>query len=717
MSLIWKLNGSTLESLGLTLAGGTFVANGVSSMAFTRDTTIQAAETLAYRAAAVLTYQTGAGSPVKFFQGIVTSIPKYGSPEEEGHEYIISDAWADLDQTPYQEPWGFGVVVDEEENAHVRSDIQVPRAVFGMSSAGTRISVGEVITNAITYAASVGIAIQAGSIPTGEIPLPAEVSNITIAEIIRMALLFHPDWQPWIDHTTTPPTFHVTPAASATAVDFEVGAADDVQDIRITERADLIPAAVRVVYEYAGEANVDGDPEIFRRAIVDKYPTTGPDAGPQVICASVPLAGLNMQAQKTRIYALTIATEANKSTDAAKRWIKNKYLHLRNVPNEEITISAVERELIEEPGDQAPLINPRATRLTSPDPDKYPRELIRGAIEDHMRVRVSKMVVKPTVVAAAGASAETIAAIAQGTPECQIVATNARTKIYYGPSQWPAPESVPAGIAESAYNAIVAGNRWQGSCTTAAEDVQVARLIGKKLNISGTGNSAYETMNALIHAVTWDLVTGRSTVEFGPAPYLAIQDFLELQRMFRTLPVTWFSADERTSEKYGSEDEPSARGDTVGPYHTPDNIFAPGGGGGSLAGAFFTLYQDDEGDTYLQGGIISGSHGGTATLADYKVLDATTGVVTLGGKILWAEATCTATAADGILLPGLSVTAGAYGTPATTVPANDAITYDSRTGRKLYYELGRWTDATFLPAGVGSLATQACLGNWILVRA
>jgi hypothetical protein len=343
--------------------------------------------------------------------------------------------------------------------------------------------------------------------------------------------------------------------------------------------------------------------------------------------------------------------------------------------------------------------------------------LVRGSIEDWMRVRVGKMKIAPTITAAAGASPATILALAKGTPPFSVVATNARNKIYHGPTQWTPPEEVPTGIAQSVYESILAGVRFQGSVTLVADDIPLTPMVGRKLNLTGSAISAWTTMSAPIHSVTWDVDLGTVTLAFGPVPYLAPTDFLELQRILRSLPVRWWSSAERSGDKIGSEETPSAAGDTVGAFDLPETLFEPGGGSGSLNGSFYTMYEDGDGDTYLQGGTVAGGHGGSETLADYKVLDATTGVGTLSGKILWAEVTVSATNSDGILLPGLSVTAAAYGTPGTAVPDNEVITAASPTGKKLYYELGRWTDTTFLPAGVGGLATQACLGNWNLVRA
>jgi hypothetical protein len=143
----------------------------------------------------------------------------------------------------------------------------------------------------------------------------------------------------------------------------------------------------------------------------------------------------------------------------------------------------------------------------------------------------------------------------------------------------------------------------------------------------------------------------------------------------------------------------------------------PGGTGGTAGevGAFFTLYQDSGGDTYLQCGTVTGGNGGSESIADEKVLDATTGVGTNSGKILCLTVTCTATIDSGIMLPGCEVTAAVIG-PVTSVPANHTFTVAAASG-DLHLEIGRWNDTEFLPAGPpGNVHAAGCIGNFALSR-
>lgn len=139
-----------------------------------------------------------------------------------------------------------------------------------------------------------------------------------------------------------------------------------------------------------------------------------------------------------------------------------------------------------------------------------------------------------------------------------------------------------------------------------------------------------------------------------------------------------------------------------------------GGGTGGLAGAFWTQYVDELGDTYLQGGSVTGGNGGSHSFEDYKVSDADTGLEKVAGTILYVEVACEATVSDGIMLPGCAVaaTGSDWGTHATDLPANDAFTAAYPTG-SIYREIGRWSETAFLPSGSpGNLLADGCIGNF-----
>jgi hypothetical protein len=143
--------------------------------------------------------------------------------------------------------------------------------------------------------------------------------------------------------------------------------------------------------------------------------------------------------------------------------------------------------------------------------------------------------------------------------------------------------------------------------------------------------------------------------------------------------------------------------------------FPPAAAAAAEEGAFFSRYANEDGDTFLQGGTVTGGNGGSETVPDYKVSDADTGLVQGLGTILYLEASCEATVADGVMLPGCRLNNASLET-GPSVPPNHTFTTTSKTG-KIYREIGRWEAGAFRPAGPpGDFLASGCLGNFNLWR-
>jgi hypothetical protein len=561
MSLLWKINGDALADLGLELTGGSFRTHGVSTVSLKRASDFDAAELtdLEYGDVAVLTYDAGVGD-VTFFSGKVSSVPKYGSGGREGQTLEIEDAWAELERTIYQEAWA--IPGDP-------ATVMLPRAIFGVDDAGTRITAGAMIAQVVT-AAGLDLAVDVDV--TGELPVPSEIVNQTCAEIILQCLRLHPDWIPYIDHSTSPdPTFRVIALSAASETSISVAGAGGVSAFNIVHRQDLLPECVRIVYESSDE--VDG--EVYRKTYVDEYPTSGvATSGPKVMQAFIPLQGSHTQIQKSRIQTRTIPTDDTHAD--AKSWLKLHFPQIAGIDDTHFDVTQFDLQLIDDDSEAFPdPVNPEAVRIAVTTVADLPRELVRGSIEDWMRVKVGRISVLAEIMTNGSTTAAEKALMGWLGP-IEITATNATTKLYKGRSGWTPGDEVPTGIAQETYEAIHAAMPYQGSVTVAGEDLPTTVFPGKKLNLTG-GVTAWATMAAPIHSTQWDVEGGTFTVSFGPPAYLAPQDFIELQRMLRSRPATWMSADERAADTHGSAGSASAAGDTVAGFDQPGGTAGPAG--------------------------------------------------------------------------------------------------------------------------------------------
>ncbi|HUD46113.1 MAG TPA: hypothetical protein VMR33_04750 [Candidatus Baltobacteraceae bacterium] len=92
-------------------------------------------------------------------------------------------------------------------------------------------------------------------------------------------------------------------------------------------------------------------------------------------------------------------------------------------------------------------------------------------------------------------------------------------------------EIVPYGLAGYIYN-IESIPQYEGTFTIQETEITDQCPMGNNLNLTG-GLAEWETMNACVQSVAYNLVSGRTTLAFGPAEHLGARDFVERLRVNR----------------------------------------------------------------------------------------------------------------------------------------------------------------------------------------
>lgn len=692
----WTITAGTVTkspaAWGMEIVGGEFRSGAASSVTLRAAVDFDSEPLIGHGENVVIGRN---GSP--FFRGKVRAVPRSASKSDEAQEFVVEDGWADLERTTYQEEWAAG-----------SGSLLLPFAVLGIDDAGDRIDVGAQIAEVINFASGNGVALTCGTMPAGMNLWPSQVTGITCAEAIRTSLRLHPDWIPWIDHTTDPPTFNVTPRASAAAVTVPITACNP---IRITEITDRIPDVVRLVFTTA--TVIDG--EIYRDGVIQKFPTSGADAGPGVLTTVIELAGGQMQIQKQQIQTRTIPAEDDHT--AAASYLLEKFPQIAEIPTGHFTVTKWKTKALTEDVDKLPdPINPEAHRLTSTSLTDLPRELVRGTVHEWMRKKVGRVRVAMKITPTDSATTEERELLKQLPNAFSVVATDATTKIYKGVSQWTPPETAPDGIAQKYHETISNGCRHQGSIEVGG-DVGDINFPGGKLNLSG-GISTWATMDAPIHLVQWDLKTGRTTVTFGPNADYSPQDFVEYLRLLAARPVNWWSKDERGSNKLGAEKKPSAKGDTCTSFDRPETIteFATGGAAGDTCAFGEVIDTTDPPGKAIRGGLF------TCGDKNFNVADKTFSTATDGDWLVQITLTGVTPAHDDdseIFLPGITT---ATGTPAWDTKTNgEGVNYDDTTNPAtpggtgtLVVPIGRLQVIDGVPSfaatGCGAITAQQCAG-------
>jgi hypothetical protein len=613
MSVEWTITAPSvpgafpLSDYGLSVPQVAFKAMGVSTARMAATRHYDSEEAWWAYDQLVTIYRDGA----PYFTGRVGENPDSADASTEGRMLFLSDAWADLQEVIYREPWGVG-----------SGSFLYPRCVLGMNAAGERIDNGAQIGEVIDYLITQGAAIQKGDIADGFTLWPSEARNADCESIILGELQFNPDWLAWLDHTTVPPTFHALPKADLDPLTIDI-ADENVASHEFAEVKRTVPLGVSIIYDSA--ATIDG--EVFRQSYVDE---AGVTTGRRVIRAMIDLEGMDVQYQKSRVETRTLPTNAATMT----AWMKLKYPELLDVPDGAFDWSGTELALAPE-GAQPDPVNPKAQRIAKESASDLPRELVRGAIEDWMRVKVGRVMVKWKLKATNAATDENkklmdpFLTFRDGMVEADekpklisVTATSAVTKLYKGVSSFTAGEGRPEGLAAAIF-AAATEQQWEGGVTTVDIDVPAESHVGKRLTLVDGETTLLE--GAVIHAASADIEEGALSVSFGPMPYLSAGDFLDLQRILNRRQVRWFSTEERTSNTLGAPTSGSSKGDNVGPFDQPDTITPPGGSGGETLLRQWKASPGAEALTIdCKGGTLTSQAGfAPVTVADVTALSAT----------------------------------------------------------------------------------------------
>ena len=416
------------------------------------------------------------------FQGKITNDQPDAEADDESIPYQASDAWWDFEGEVYRQSRKIALL---DGMLH---DALYGRALLGRAAGGTRLSAAQIISAAVAYGAAIGIQIQSGTIDAPVTPPWFEVVAQTLAEIVRVALLFQPDAVPWIDHTTTPPTLHVTRRASMTA---ETLAYAGLGKCRVRAFPEQQISGCEITYELS---NARG-----RTVSVDSAGSTT-----ALRCArfTIPLeflSGSTGPVEEIKVVALGDYT--------ALSWWQTMFPWLPD--DAEIT---------------------EATIMPTPA-DGFDKILVSGQITSWMQDELDLDAGEYTVSCNAGATVDGRTFV-EKTLQRRFKLTNAVSKRYIGRFQQSWTEPVPTGVA-AAFYAAMSALQYGGTVRIEEEECTAGRtLMGKALNVSGA-RAAWATMRAAVIGVDEDFDAGSTQVTLGPARHLAPQDMVDLLRASR----------------------------------------------------------------------------------------------------------------------------------------------------------------------------------------
>lgn len=435
------------------------------------------------------------------FVGRVRSIPVQGTPQGEFQHYEVAGPWEWLEKIVYQQNWRMYNVVGGVLDAVPKS-----RVILCQDADGTPITNGTQIEAAIDYAISRGAPIAEPAVgdidPALYLPWDEQV-DLSCADVIIRMLRWCPDVACWFDYTGETPRFKANRIANATELSLAIaGGTDGVQSVRITPRYDLQVPGVVVKIERTDEI----DNQALETVEVQE---AGDTDDPECLITTMELAGMRESVMRQEI-----VTEDWPDPLTDKAWWKAHCKALEDVPDADITIADVTRT-----GTMA------LPRILAEGGGTI-QEWMDGIETEEETVTAANVTIKVRDGYDAQVREEKRIPLS-----VTVTATNAETKRYSALGSAEQPEPSPAGLAAALY---AAWNRLQydGDVTIAQEECSVAVCPGYKLNLTG-GRSEWASMNALVQAVTEQIDTGTTTIQFGPARHLGPDELRQLLVGFR----------------------------------------------------------------------------------------------------------------------------------------------------------------------------------------
>jgi hypothetical protein len=467
------------------------------------------------------------------FRGIVTEIPRDSDPENESLDYEVSDPWYWLENTVFQQQtlaWN-GSAFAPYDTSHILIPYQRGPSAWTVLSAEAQIReacrwVIEEITPPCPMQIGT-IEIDPDSYDGGTVPLDEE-RDVLCSQVVTKMLRWAPDAVPWIDHTTGPPTLHCRRWSTLPSVSLALFNGVTVSSA-ITPLYRLQLPGVLLRFEQMNVVTVDGNEKSTLSLSEQKYPpaTTGRELG--CLIQTIDLVGSRGVVSSADIAVLPI--KADSATAAEKvLWWQQRVNWMQDPRVSDIVISEVTSESDDDLGLPNELdecqIPPwlEYDAAANPDGVKSERVVFKARVTYKKWKDDAKTVLEFDTTATSTPNYITV----------EINSTNAITKLYSVGETIQQQELEPPGLARFIYDGLGILH-YQGAITITRAEIAEEVNLGQRINLTG-GRIEWQTMNAMVVAITDDFGTGTTTVEFGPPSFLGAQEMIDFLRTnrFRT---------------------------------------------------------------------------------------------------------------------------------------------------------------------------------------
>ena len=492
----------------------------------------------------------------------------------------------------------------------------IGRLILGLDVSGAFITAGAVITEMLQYvldsftANGLEPAFQIGAIDPGYLIPLDEVKDVTCTEVFRKMARWMPDCMQWFDYTTTPPTIHFRLGGSGGTATLTVGKPPLVSLGEIKPLNDLVAPAVVIHYELT--TTVNGAASLTLLTDAAPAGATGREFGTVVL--TIPVRGQSSTSVQQRINTTAIKDQVGASGLVA--YLAGRCAALgadvndSNITADGITITSCTRGLAD---DTAEKYDPDTGEYAADADydDSLGFELVDGAFTDWMvknyalKKQVHRIIFEWTADSGSD-DAPNVSGTKKGAFD--LVATNASGQVYTAMTNYNQGDTVPAGLAAS-YLATLAKLHWSGQVELieqTAGKLAPSATLGSFLNIAGSANAAWATMNALVVGEQVQASTGRTTLTLGPPMHLSPQDLVARMHITRpggtggrqdTGAKGTTNSDARSTGQPGGNN--TVAGSTAGPIKGGGSLIS-GGAGGTPTQPFSLVSADDKSGAHVR---------------------------------------------------------------------------------------------------------------------
>jgi hypothetical protein len=484
MSTTWLWNGVALSTLGMSRMRRTLVNQAVDRV--TVDVAGDYTATAPAYGDAVVITRVDDGVSTTWFRGRANSVPRLANGREEVYSCEVVGIW-----------WWFEHLVYSQVHQLYASPLATTRVILNQSATYEHINLADQITDAVDWAIARGAPVEMGDVsdlPDLKIPME-EITDITVAEVIRKQLRWAPDAVVWFDYSLTTPKFYAVPASELDESTYDLSAGSPVQSIEAVPRHDLVVPGVTIHFE----VSQDSGSEKFANVTTQ---TAGDMTDLRAVTTTLQLAPNRYSAS---LQKLTTAAFPADLTD--KTWWMSIWPLLDTYPPADITIIS------------AAFRHPEVV---------YTRYLTEGEIHHW----TGKTGAEQAVIAVMDVIDRTggLARTCRWMVCFKCIATDAETVTYGKGGSVQYGDAIPTDMAAALlaqWNQLF----YEGRLVLERKEIATEGM-GTMLKVTG-GPAQWSTFAGVVQRVDNDVDQGLTTLTFGPPEHLQPQDLIALFNQFR----------------------------------------------------------------------------------------------------------------------------------------------------------------------------------------